>query len=418
MSKDIIFVSFNIYEAKNGVSIKYVNFIDFLLNKGNINITLFTTFINNENYKNIKKRNNLKIVKTKGLITPFYKSVKIPTIKESTLKEYIKKGNEIIIFNGEFIWLYDILYNLKKKYINLKLYPNMHTDYIFYENNIYSKYKIFNLGSSDFFNHLDNYLEKNIFTGIIVTGESLKNKYLKYTNSVFNANEVNLNIFNTVKKDFYINKYFNIIYTGRIAKEKNIEEVLDCCMILYGKYNFYLNIIGDGPYLEDLKTIIDLEYSKIKSKIIFYGSMNHGDINKLYQTLDNRIYLFTSISETFGKTPMEAGSTGIPIFIKKCENTNYLYINKKNAFLFDNKNEFLESFEYFINMDNYEKDLFIKNSINNIKKYDQQVIFNDFYNFLISQKVVKPPSNVSFYDMLSFNNLVKLVNCTGNIMAD
>jgi hypothetical protein len=69
-------------------------------------------------------------------------------------------------------------------------------------------------------------------------------------------------------------------------------------------------------------------------------------------------------------------------------------------------------------MDNYEKDLFVKNSINNIKKYDQQIIFNNFYNFLISQKIVKPNTKISFYDMLSFNNLIKLVNCTGNIISN
>jgi hypothetical protein len=66
--------------------------------------------------------------------------------------------------------------------------------------------------------------------------------------------------------------------------------------------------------------------------------------------MENRIFLFTSISETFGKTPMEAGATGIPIFIKKCDNSDMLYINKRNAMIFDNKNDFFELFVYFTEM--------------------------------------------------------------------
>jgi glycosyltransferase involved in cell wall biosynthesis len=415
----IIFILSNIYEIANGVSTKYITFIEYLL-KNNNNIVLFTTFKNIENYQNCQKDKNLQIIKTKGLIIPFYNTIKIPLLKDSKLKEHITDGNEIIIFNGEFIWLYEMLYKIKKKHPNIKIYPNMHTDYIYYGNEVYSKFKFYNFkfDYTSLLSYLDNYLEKKIFNGIIVTGEKLKTKYCNVTNSIFNANEINIDTFNNIKKDDYDNNFYNIIYCGRISKEKNIEEIIDCCQMLNDKYNYYLNIIGDGPYIDTLKTIIDLQYSKIKSKIIFHGNKDQKSINSLYQSMNNRIFLFTSISETFGKTPMEAGATGIPIFIKKCDISDMLYINKRNAMIFDNKNDFFELFVYFIEMDKFEKELFISNSINNIKKYDQNIIFKDWSEFLIKGKVLKKNDVLNFYDMLTFHGLIKLINCSGSIIAD
>ena len=74
----IIFILSNIYEIANGVSTKYITFIEHLL-KNNNNIVLFTTFKTIENYQNCQKDKNLKIIKTKGLIIPFYNTIKILT---------------------------------------------------------------------------------------------------------------------------------------------------------------------------------------------------------------------------------------------------------------------------------------------------------------------------------------------------
>lgn len=411
----LIFILPNIYECINGVSTKYIKFIDYLLKTEHI--TLFTTFKNKDKYDELSKKTNLNLIKTKGLTIPFYKEIKVPIVSESTLKAEIKNGNEIIIFNGEFIWLYEILNKLKIKHKNLKLYPTMHTDYVFYGEYVYSKFKFYNFSFTSVLNYLDNYLEKKIFNGIIVTGEKMKEKYSVFSDSVFNANEVNLDIFNSAKVDNYETNFYNFIYCGRISKEKNIEEVLDCCLALNDKYNYVLNIIGDGPYLQNLQDIIHLQYNKIKSKIIFHGNKNQSEINALYQSLENRFFIFTSISETFGKTPMEAGATGIPIFIKKCEISDVLYINKKNAFIFDNKNDFVDLFDNFLKLDKFEKEIFISNSVNNIKKYDQNIIFADYYDFLLNGKLLKK-NNINFFDIFTFHSLSKLINCSGTIMAD
>ena len=409
----IIFILYNIYESINGVSTKYIKFIDYLSKQ--YNVVLFTTFKNEEIYNKIINQNTINIIKTNGLNIPFYKEIKIPIINKKDIKKELKNGNEIIIFNGEFIWLYELLYNLKKKYKNIKLYPNMHTDYFFYCENIYTKYN-FNFVST--LNYLDDYLEKKKFNGIIVTGEKMKEKYLNYTESIFNANEVNLDIFNNHKINNYDNNFYNIIYCGRISKEKNIDEIFDCCMLIDNKYNFNINILGDGPYTSELQNIIDLQYKKLKNNIIFHGSKTQEEINYIYQHLDNRIFIYTSISETFGKTPMEACATGIPLFIKKSDVTDYIYINKKNAFVFENKKAFIEYFNSFVNLSDNDKKIFISNSINNVKKYNQNDIFCDWTEFLINGKVNKNKVKINLLDIFTFHGISKFINCTGSILSD
>lgn len=412
-NKKIIFILPNIYESVNGVSTKYIKFINYLT-KLSYNFVIFAPFKNNNIYAELIN-NKINIIKTKGLTVPFYKEIKIPIIEESKLMKEINNGNEIIIFNGEFSWIYNMLKIIKKTYKNITLYPTMHTDYLFYSNNIYKYY-----GINSIFNYLENYLENKTFNGLIVTGEKLKEKYQTFTDCIFNANEVDLDIFHTVKKDSYDSNFYNIIYCGRISKEKNIEELLKCCLQLDNKIDFYLNIIGDGPYLDNLKNIIELEYRTIKSKIIFHGGKSQDEINNLYHKLENRIFIFTSLSETFGKTPMEAGATGIPIFIKKSDITDYLYINKKNAFVFNDINDFIELFMYFVKLDHLEKEIFISNSITNIKKYDQNVIFNDWAHFILNGSIDnnKTKNKITILDLFTFNGISKFINCTGNVLGD
>lgn len=411
----IIFILANIYESINGVSTKYLKFIYFLINLYH-DVILITTFKDKTLYNKLEKRDNLTICKVHGLNIPFYKEIKIPIISENILKKHINDGNEIIVFNGEFIWIYEILKCIKNKYKNIKLFPTMHTDYLFYGIHIYSKYNF-----TSVLNHLNHYLETKVFNGIVVTGEKMKERYIKYTDNIFNANEVNLNIYKNYKIDLYEHNettLYNLIYCGRISKEKNIEEILECCLALNEKYNFNLNIIGTGPFIDNLKDIIDIKFKKIKNKIIFLGSKESIEINTIYQTLTNRIFIFTSLSETFGKTPMEAGATGIPIFIKESEITDSLYINKKNAFIFKDCDSFIQLFDYFVSLDEIEKQLLITNSINNIKKYDQNVIFNDWLDFLSEGIIKKENQKINLIDMLSFYGMAKLINCSGSVFGD
>jgi hypothetical protein len=461
----IIFILSNIYENINGVSTKYIKFIEYLSNinylGSKIDIVLFIP-----SNKDNNEKENIKIIKTSGIKIPFYKDIKIPIISTSSLLSEIKTGKEIIIFNGEFFWLYEKLKKVQKKFNRVKIFPNMHTDYDFYLNNIYTK---FSFGFKPLKKHLDYYLDKKYFEGIIVTGEKLREKYNNITNNVFNANEIDLAIFKNYKIDNYkINSLeldllkdndfekldddnnledndklekdnlkddkdnlkddndkleddikteniINFIYCGRVSKEKNIIEICECLNEV--DFNYVLNIIGDGPYINELKNIIIEKYNNSVDKIYFHGELKQREIYNLYHKLDNRIFIFTSLSETFGKTPMEAGMCGVPIFIKKSDITPILYTHEENAYIFDNKYDFKVLLYKFLKSGIHEKKSLIENSVKNIKKYDQNIIFNNLLKFLI-QSDSKLKILLNFFDIFAFHSMSKMVNCSSMFLGE
>ena len=415
---NILFIMYNIFDIRNGVSNKYINFIKSIENNNNISF-IMTKNIDNQNNTNTHKNiifNNTKIYYTRGINVPFYDKIKIPFINDDLIKSIIKDEKYIIIFNGEFFWLYDILINIKKNNNNVLLYPTWHTDYEEY----FKKYISDKINIKYMMNILYENLNFKVFNGIIVTGEYTKKKFLKYTEQVFNANELCIDNFNFFKIDKYNkDKIINFIYCGRVSIEKNIDEIFDILINIdvltnsYIKLDINIHIIGDGPYLEKLK----IKYINNINQIHFYNELKYDEILRIYKKLDNRIFIMCSETETFGKAPMEAGLTGIPIFIKKFNNIQFMY-NDSNAFIFETKIDFINNLIYFLNLSTAKKEEFMHNSLNNIYKYDQKKIFKEWEHFLLdnyskSFELIEPIINKT-----KFNQFLNLIQCSMNIISE
>lgn len=419
---NILFIMYNIFDIRNGVSNKYINFIKSIENNNNISF-IMTKNRNNENNQNNQNNENInteffhtKIYYTKGINVPFYDKIKIPHINDDLIKSIIKEEKYIIIFNGEFFWLYDILIDIKKNNNNVLLYPSWHTDYEEY----FKKYVSDKININYMMNILYDNLKFKIFNGIIVTGEYTKNKFLKYTEQVFNANELCVDNFNFLKIDKYSKgEIINFIYCGRVSIEKNIDEIFDILNNIdnlsnnYIKLDINIHIIGDGPYLETLK----IKYSNHLKQIHFYNELKYDEIVKIYKKLDNRIFIMCSETETFGKAPMEAGLTGIPIFIKKFNNIQFMY-NEQNAFIYETKFDFINNLLYFLHLNNHKKKEFIENSINNINKYDQKIIFHEWEQFLLHN--YNKPNNCmeEIISKTKFKKFLNLIQCSMNIISE
>lgn len=431
---NILFILYNILEIKNGVSNKYIQFIKYLESSSFIhNISIIMTEINNSNYQDEFNSQcdfqKSKIYYVKGCKLPFYDKVKIPNINNELLNLIIKKQNYIIIFNGEFIWLYNRLLKFKENNSSsILLFPTWHTDYESY----FQKYITFSNSNhiSYLMKELCINLEKKYFQGILVTGGYMEHKFKKYSKYVFNANELCASNFKTFKIDNYQEKsILNFIYCGRISIEKNIDELFD--LLQNFKMNPYeIHIIGNGPYLKKLQEKYPSE-NKL-SHIHYYGEVDYSKIQYIYQKLDNRIFIMCSETETFGKAPMEAGLTGIPIFIKQSKNIQYMY-NNENAFIFENKIDFINHLIYFLKMNIKHREKWIQNSIQNIWQYDQSIIFPNWEEFLNSQWLLlendeykqnnndienEKEENCSEYTKKSrTNHLFQIVQCSMDIFS-
>ena len=99
-----------------------------------------------------------------------------------------------------------------------------------------------------------------------------------------------------------------LIFIGRLAKEKNIDELLTFMPELSQK-NISLLLVGDGPYREKLEQMAAC--SEGTAQIVFAG-MIHTDEVKAYYHLGD-VFVNASTSETQGLTYFEALSSGLPL---------------------------------------------------------------------------------------------------------
>lgn len=101
-----------------------------------------------------------------------------------------------------------------------------------------------------------------------------------------------------------------LLYVGRVAKEKNLEFLIQSFEKIQEKTpDTVLTIVGGGPDLENMKEIAST--SKYSDKIIFTGYCEREDLPYFYHTAD--VFVFPSVTETQGLVTIEAMMCGTPV---------------------------------------------------------------------------------------------------------
>ncbi len=129
------------------------------------------------------------------------------------------------------------------------------------------------------------------------------------------------------------------LFAGRIAKEKNIEEILRY-MKNIKRDDFVFIIVGGGPYMEEVKAIVE-EYN-LKDKVYFTGMVEPEQM-PFYYTLGD-VFVSASTSETQGLTYIEALSAGLPLLCKYDKCLDGVLDSGFNGWGFTNEEEFNEHF--------------------------------------------------------------------------
>ena len=211
------------------------------------------------------------------------------TIKKAVLKEH---PDHIHIVTEGTLGL--IARNICVKN-NIKFTTAYHTHY-----DLYLKARV----SPIFFKITKSYIRwfHSKASAVMVSTESLKSllKENKYKNDiVISPLGVDVNLFKKPEKEI-ISKYNKPIFTylGRLAKEKNVEEFLECD--LPGT----MLVIGDGPQRKQLE-------NKYKEKAIFLGIKRSRELVDLLSQSD--VLVFPSKTDTFGLTIIEALACGVPV---------------------------------------------------------------------------------------------------------
>lgn len=148
-----------------------------------------------------------------------------------------------------------------------------------------------------------------------------KNKIEIINNGVFIPEE-NTNIFT--------NDQINITIVSRLVSHKNIKKIIRAISDLNSPL-INLNIIGDGPELNQLQKI-SLE-SNNKDNIIFHGKLNRDDINHIF--LKSDIYIQASNYEGLPHSLLEAMSYGIPVLCTPVGECKEILGNEDRGYILD-----------------------------------------------------------------------------------
>lgn len=101
-----------------------------------------------------------------------------------------------------------------------------------------------------------------------------------------------------------------LLYLGRMAKEKGLEELMDY-LARAGRKDAVVLLVGDGPDREEV-----LACAKAKKlSVIFAGMVPHSEVPNYYRLGD--IFVTASTSETQGLTYFEALAAGLPVLCRK-----------------------------------------------------------------------------------------------------
>ena len=100
----------------------------------------------------------------------------------------------------------------------------------------------------------------------------------------------------------------NLLYVGRVARDKNLDFLLECFRELRAAgLDVNLVIAGTGPYLEDFRKRCEGE------RVHFLGYVEGEDLSRAYASAD--VFVFPSTTDTYGNVVLEAQASGLPVVV-------------------------------------------------------------------------------------------------------
>ena len=152
-----------------------------------------------------------------------------------------------------------------------------------------------------------------------------------------------------------------LLYLGRVAKEKNIEELMrgfNGYKLRYNDMKSILLIVGSGPDMERLIAI--KETLSFKDDIYFLGKVPHEDTMFYYQIAD--AFLSASLSETQGLTYSEAIASSCLVLAKYDFNLDFLLQDGVTGFIYDDIDSLIDKIDEVLSLTKEEKEKVILNA--------------------------------------------------------
>ncbi len=118
-----------------------------------------------------------------------------------------------------------------------------------------------------------------------------------------------------------------MLYTGRIGREKSLGFLASVLEKLQDEHeNLHLILAGDGAHMPEIKK----QYSGCKN-VVFTGRLDREDLPELYAAAD--IFVFPSVTDTFGMSVLEAQSSGVPAVVSDKGGPKEIVIDGRTGYI-------------------------------------------------------------------------------------
>lgn len=149
-----------------------------------------------------------------------------------------------------------------------------------------------------------------------------------------------------IRKNFKIRKdELVVIFVGRIALEKNIEEIIESTTTLLNTVpKAKIVVVGKGPALEHYKQLVNGK--GLEQHFIFTGYLEDDLLVKVYSMAD--AFVFPSKFDTQGLAVVEALAAGVPAVVKANSAVAEYIEDGKNGVIYNNNFDLVEKIAHVI----------------------------------------------------------------------
>lgn len=147
-------------------------------------------------------------------------------------------------------------------------------------------------------------------------------------------------------KELGVGEGFTILYSGRVSKDKNLDFLFDIYKELLKRYGgVNLLIVGDGPYLGELK-----KKAGSWENVHFTGRVAWDVLPEIYSRSD--LLVFPSKTDTYGMVVMEAQSCGLAAVVSDVGGPGRLLVNGETGFVAeaDNMSDWVGKIGHIFNL--------------------------------------------------------------------
>jgi glycosyltransferase involved in cell wall biosynthesis len=234
------------------------------------------------------------------------------------------------------------------------------------------------LGKAGFFGKLVEKIMVNLTDKIITVSKKTKTDLMAVKSSeksVVIPNGIDFNYINKINPS---DEKSDIIFAGRLIKEKNVDILIKTIAIVKGRIpDIKCFIIGDGPERAKLERLV--QELDIQNNVSFKGFMkNYNDLISYMKA--SKVFVLPSTREGFGIVVIEANACGLPVVVvnHKMNAASDLIINNKNGIISDfSKEDIAENIISMID----KKKIMQNDCTQNSMKYDWDKIVDSLEEF-------------------------------------